>query len=97
MSEAFERHLMPPWVKVILSSLGLIAVVLGVAVWYGSVRWSRTTSSQVQILIEAADQQQPAVVSFRDFDALPAPVAKYLRFALREGQPMVRSDRKSVV
>jgi len=84
---------MPLCFKLILAGPGVIVVGLGVAMWYGSARWSRTTSSQVQKLTEVAAQQQPALVGFQDFDELPAPVAKYLRFALREGQPTVRSVR----
>lgn len=32
-------------------------------------------------------------MTFRDFDPLPPPVGRYLRFALREGQPFIRSVR----
>lgn len=44
-------------------------------------------------LRQSAATGKSEAVSFSDFDALPAPVAKYFRFALREGRPHIRFAR----
>lgn len=66
----------------------LIAVVSG-AVIFGSHRWN----SETQLLrarVEAARVTvQPLTVQFRELEGLPAPVQRFLRTALTDGQPMV--------
>lgn len=51
------RGTMSQRIKLIAGGLGVLAAGAGAAVWLGSVRWSRTTSSQVQMLIETAAWQ----------------------------------------
>jgi len=55
-----------------------------------AVKWRRETEAMVETLERtAATDDEP--VSFRDFDALPAPVAAYFRFALKDGQKRIRT------
>lgn len=47
----------------------------------------------VKKLKQSATEGATKTVSFKDFDGLPTPVARYLRFALKEGQPVVRTAK----
>lgn len=52
--------------------------------------WRRETDAMIEKLErEATENDEP--VSFRDFEALPAPVAAYFRFALTDGQKRIRN------
>ncbi|MEK9138381.1 MAG: DUF6544 family protein, partial [Bacteroidota bacterium] len=53
----------------------------------------RKTSEFVEKLIPAIPRGEIKTVSFDKFQQLPTPVAKYFRWALKEGQPMIRSAR----
>lgn len=81
------------WAKLILGSLGLVSVGLGVAIWFGSTHWNAKTSQMVDKLIQILADQRQKTVTFKEFKLLPSPVARYFRWALREGQPMIRSVR----
>lgn len=70
---------------VIATSGLLLAAVL--AVWIGSRRQSRALSVQTERLLETAAVSPPLVAA--DFDALPAPVTRYLRWSM----PQVPSIR----
>jgi len=41
------------WAKLTLAGLGLVGVGLGLAIWFGSVRWNGKTSQLVEKLIQA--------------------------------------------
>lgn len=84
---------MARWMKLALAGLGLIGAGLASAAWFGSVRWSGATSRYVERLLQNPAQQKGKTVVFENFEQLPPPVAKYLRFALKEGQPLIRSAR----
>lgn len=83
---------MPPWVKVILAGLCLMALGVAVASWWGARRWRENSDELVGRLVHA-NLPRARVVSFKDFDRLPRPVARYFRTTLREGQPFVRLAR----
>lgn len=55
-----------------------------------AVKWRRETEAMVEDLEQAAVATSETV-SFRDFEALPAPVAAYFRFALMDGQKRIRT------
>jgi hypothetical protein len=80
------------WVKFTLAGLGLI-IVAGLAIWLASVRWNGNTRQLVEKLTQAAPAKETKTVTFTDLDQLPAPVARYFRVALKEGQPFIRSAR----
>lgn len=52
-------------------------------------KWKRETDAMIEAVKHAATANND-LVSFRDFDALPAPVAAYFRFALQDGQARIR-------
>jgi hypothetical protein len=71
-------------------ALGVIVVVALVA---GALRWSAGTRD-LRARIEAARQPiEPRTVNFRELEGLPAPVARYFRAALTDGQPMIAGAR----
>ena len=68
-----------------------IAAVLVLAVVVARRRWHAGTDAAVQRLLAAP--MPSGRVTFAGVDTLPAPVARYLRAVLREGQPLVRHAR----
>lgn len=83
--------------RLVVAGLGVFAVlvVVGVTVvaglsWVGATRWAEATLALHRQLDTA--QASPAVdrhFSRRDLDGLPAPVQRYLRAALTDGQRLV--------
>ncbi|HUG24460.1 DUF6920 family protein [Piscinibacter sp.] len=69
--------------------IGLL-VVAGVAlVWLGNLRWAAATRDLQARLEASRSSPQPARYSSRELEGLPAPVQRYFRSALTEGQPIV--------
>jgi hypothetical protein len=81
------------WVKRILGGLSLIGVGFGLAIGFGSARWSGETAQFEGKLIQALPGERHKTVTFEEVKQLPVPVARYFRSVLREGQPMIRSVR----
>jgi hypothetical protein len=72
----------------IIIALALAASLLA-AVVYGAFRWNAGTR-ELRVRLEAARApSQPRVVDFRELDGLPAPVQRYFRTVLRDGQPII--------
>jgi hypothetical protein len=72
----------------VLAMLVLAAIaVLAVADY----RWRSQSSAFVERLERGRASQANARFSPAELEGLPAPVARYLRMALRDGQPLVRS------
>jgi hypothetical protein len=72
--------------------LALVAVVLA-AIVYGAVRW-RAGTRELRARLEASRVPiGPRVVDFGELERLPAPVQRYFRAVLNEGQPMVAGVR----
>jgi hypothetical protein len=84
---------MAGWTKRILTGLGLFGVGAGLMAWYGSARWNCDTTGLVDELTRANRAGGLDTVSFKGFDELPAPVARYFRRVLKEGQPLIRTAR----
>lgn len=78
--------------KISLAALGLTGAGFGLLLRSGAVKWRRETEIIVEKLKQPAAANNEAV-SFQDFDILPAPVAAYFRFALKEGQPLIRTAK----
>lgn len=73
----------------VLALLVLAAVaVLAIA----DVRWRITSGALVERLLFSAEAR-PASFSAADLDGLPAPVLRFFRAVLRDGQPLIRSGR----
>ncbi len=79
--------------KLTLAFLSLVGVGAGLAMCFNRGRWDRKTLQFVEALRHPVPAQETRTVSFEDFDQLPEPVAKYLRLALKEGQPLIHSVR----
>lgn len=77
--------------KLSLVGLGAVSTGIGLAALRSSNRWNRKTQQIIDKLTQPSRASEP--VSFDDFAQLPLPVAKYLRYALREGQTPVCSVR----
>jgi hypothetical protein len=86
---------MAAWAKTTLAGFCLLGVGLGLVVWVGSARWRRTTLQLVEKLVATAPRQGTGAVNFENFEQLPAPVARYFRRTLRDGQPLIRVARFS--
>jgi hypothetical protein len=84
---------MKRWGKVTLAGLGAVGVGCGLALGAGAAAWQRQTAQLIERLRQPNDDGEAQTVSFKDLDALPAPVARYFRFALQDGQPFVRRAR----
>lgn len=69
--------------------MGLVGAGVGLAFLSGAARWNAETARTVEKLKKSATEEATKTVSFKDFDNLPAPVARYFRFALKDGQPVV--------
>jgi hypothetical protein len=76
---------MKNWKKISLAGLGLTGAGAGLTFWAGAARWNCKTVRLVEKLKQSALAGEAKTVSFKDFENLPAPVARYFRFALREG------------
>jgi hypothetical protein len=77
---------------VVIGALVLTAAISAMAV-YGAFRWKSETRELRARLEAARVPVEPQVVDFRELEGLPAPVERYFRRALREGQPMVTGVR----
>ena len=86
---------MNKWTKLFLVSIGLAGTGFALALWSGTSRWNEETTRIVKKLKQSASKGKLETVSFKNFDTLPAPVARYFRFALKEGQPFIHTARIS--
>lgn len=73
-------------------ALALVALLAG-AWLYGAYRWNAETQTLRSRLDAARKPVRPQTVDFRELEGLPAPVGRYFRTALEEGQPMVDGVR----
>jgi hypothetical protein len=71
-------------------ALGAIAAVAAGSVWLGASRWRRRTRLLRSALENDPWPDRPVRYDPGELDGLPAPVARYLGAALRDGQPVVR-------
>src|SRR3712207_6252439 len=72
--------------------LTLAAVLVGG--WlYGAYRWNVGTQELRARLDATRESVRPQTIDFRELEGLPAPVQRYFRTVLEEGQPMVADVR----
>jgi hypothetical protein len=77
------------WWKVIVVALVVLAFVITVAILYGTNRWQSDTR-ELHAKMEAARVPiTPQSYDPRELEGLPAPVQRYFRAVLKEGQPLV--------
>lgn len=76
------------WKKILFIILGLM-VISAVLLAYGRHRWI-TATQEMHIVLEAARTPMgPGIYDARELDGLPAPVQRYFRAVLKDGQPMI--------
>lgn len=85
------------WIKLLLGSLGVAATGLLVAAVVGHIRNDRQTNRLVEALLADASSSETEagrrVFRTDDLVGLPAPIQRYLRHVLKEGQPYVQTAR----
>jgi hypothetical protein len=80
-------------VKILVIAVSVVVVAVATAVVYGAHRWNAGTRELRAGLEAARISVEPQIVSFRELEDLPAPVQRYFRTVLKEGQPMVSGVR----
>ena len=83
----------PKLLKALITIALALAAVLVSAWLYGAYRWNAGTQELRARLDAARVPVRPQTVEFRELEGLPAPVQRYFRTALEEGQPMVAGAR----
>jgi hypothetical protein len=74
---------------VALTVIGAVCVVAAAAMVYGEFRWKSGTTELRGRLEAARLPAEPKVFDGRELEGLPAPVQRYFRAVLRDGQPIV--------
>ncbi len=77
------------WLKILVIVVLLLVVSLAGTISYGAFHWKIETRKLRSRLESGRIQVQPQNVDFRELDGLPAPVQRYFRKILKDGQPMV--------
>jgi hypothetical protein len=75
--------------KALITIVLALAAVLVSSWLYGAYRWNAGTQELRARLDSARVPVRPQTVDFRELEGLPAPVQRYFRVVLKEGQPMV--------
>lgn len=83
------------WIRTLLGGVAVAALVAGVLVWRAQRGWTAASDAMARRLREARPTEPVARFTDVELERLPAPVARYFRTALREGQPLVRHARIS--
>ena len=81
------------WIKIALISAGTLCATLGLALSLASNRWEHETSQAVISITASGAATPTGTVSFESFEDLPTPVARYFRWALTDGAPLVQTAR----
>jgi len=77
------------WWKVIVVVLVVLAFVITVAILYGTNRWQSDTRKLHAKMEAARVLITPKSYDSHELEGLPAPVQRYFRAVLKEGQPLV--------
>jgi hypothetical protein len=80
------------WIRGAMAAAGVGAASGALAARSASRRWQEATHRSIAAL-EGAARTPTGRVSFDDLASLPAPVQRYFRLVLRDGQPLIRSAR----
>ncbi|PEN12221.1 hypothetical protein CRI94_14370 [Longibacter salinarum] len=79
------------WLKILVVILIALIAIYAAAFLYGASRWQTKTQELRDRLEFARSPLQQRTVDFRELDDLPAPVQRYFRTVLEDGQPIVTS------
>ena len=77
------------WWKIVLLVIIGLAVIIIVALVYGSIRWQAGTKEMHNNLDAARLLIAPKTYDSKEIDGLPAPVQSYFHAVLKDGQPMI--------
>ncbi len=77
------------WIAWPLLAIAVLAATLLFFVRYGALRWAVSTQDLLYELETARRWTPTRRYDVRELDGLPAPVQRYFRAALKDGQPMV--------
>lgn len=81
------------WMKTTGAILGFVVAAAGLAMWIGAARWAVATSRVTERMSQSRAASAVKEVRLRELEGLPAPVARYFRSVLKDGQPLVRAAR----
>jgi hypothetical protein len=79
--------------KIVIIVVSVAVAAVAAVVVYGALRWEAGTRELRARLEAARIPVKPEFVAFRELEGLPAPVQRYFRIVLQEGQPMVTGVR----
>jgi hypothetical protein len=79
--------------NVAVPAVALIALGVGLLLVFGFLQWRRSTDALRARLVRGTEAPRGPPFEWASVDALPPPVARYLRFALVEGQARVAKAR----
>lgn len=77
------------WWRLLIISVLALAALYAAAFVYGAARWKSATRALRARLDSVQTPPQQQRVDFRELDGLPAPVQRYVRAVLQDGQPIV--------
>ncbi|MEG4319445.1 MULTISPECIES: DUF6544 family protein [unclassified Microcoleus] len=83
------------WIKWI-AIIGIsIAVSLGIAAIYGSYRWQSNTDKLRAKLTDGRRTIKPKIYDQKEIEGLPAPVQRFFRTVIKDGQPIASAVKLS--
>ena len=77
------------WITWIAIGVGVLLVAVVVVVLIGNARWVSATRVQMALLDAASVPMPAGRYDAREIEGLPAPVQRYFRAVLKDGQPMI--------
>jgi hypothetical protein len=83
------------WMQWIVMIGILIIVCLGISAVYGSYRWQSETNKLHTKLINGRQEIKPKIYDQKEIEGLPAPVQRFFRTALKNGQAIVAAAKLS--
>ena len=79
------------WLRILIIIVLALAALYAAAFAYGAARWKSNTRALRARLDSARTPIRQQRVDFSELDGLPAPVQRYFRAVLKDGQPIVAS------
>ena len=76
----------------LIAAVALIFIA-GAVIWYGEMRWSRTTDARLSVLESGHRSPDVRRVSFEELEGLPQPVRRYFETVLEDGQSVITAVR----
>ena len=77
------------WMTWIALGVGVLLVAVVVLVLIGNAIWASATTKQMALLDAARVSMPSSCYDAREIEGLPAPVLRYFRAVLKDGQPMI--------